>query len=413
MSTFTEPVMPTADDEQHVRRGDVATLRRFQKGAIDSAERVLNQARRESRELTSQEQAVYNRALESAKAWRAMIDDAQQNERTVLAHRRAERSGDTELANEVRHLLKRGGGAIEVDVASRIAQQIDRDQTEIRTITTSNGIEPKSIVDRVFFSLVRESAVLSAQPTMFNTEDGAPLLIPRFTAFSIGSAIAEAGTLVTSDPTISNVILNSHKYGAFVQMSTEASQDATFGVARFVADQLALAVGTAISNVLVNGTGTTEPTGLFHAATVGVTGTAANFLPTASEIVDLYFSVGASYRPNAAWIMSDATYAHIRKLTDTTGRFLVDSLGGVSNETLLGRPVLTDPRVASAGSAVKSIYFGDVERNFCVRMAGNLRVESSVHYSFNTDLVTMRALQRLDSAILDTSAGRLFQGKTT
>lgn len=101
MSTFTEPVMPTADDEQHVRRGDVATLRRFQKGAIDSAERVLNQARRESRELTSQEQAVYNRALESAKAWRAMIDDAQQNERTVLAHRRAERSGDTELVNEV------------------------------------------------------------------------------------------------------------------------------------------------------------------------------------------------------------------------------------------------------------------------------------------------------------------------
>jgi len=412
MSTYTEPVMPTADDEQHVRRGDVATLRRFQKSAIDSAERVLNQARRETRDLNSQEQAVYDRALTTAKAWRSMIEDAQRNERTVLAHHRAERSGDTDLVNEVRHLLKRGGGSIEVDVATRVANAIDREQTEIRTITTSGGIEPKSIVDRVYYSLVRESAVLSAQPTMFNTEDGAPLLIPRFTAFSIGSAVAEAGTLVATDPTISNVTLNAHKYGAFVQMSTEASQDATFGVARYVADQLALAVGTAISNVLVNGTGTTEPTGLFHAATVGVTGTATNHLPTAGEIVDLYFSVGASYRPNAAWIMNDATYAHVRKLTDTTGQFLVDSLGGASNETLMGRPVLTDPRVATAGTAVKSVYFGDVERNFCVRMAGNLRVESSVDYSFNLDLVTMRALQRMDSAILDASAGRLFVGKS-
>jgi HK97 family phage major capsid protein len=79
-------------------------------------------------------------------------------------------------------------------------------------------------------------------------------------------------------------------------------------------------------------------------------------------------------------------------------------------DTILGKPVLTDPNVASVGLSAKSVVFGDFSQYF-VRLAGGVRFERSDEFAFGNDLVTFRALMRADAALVDlTGAIKVFQG---
>ena len=66
--------------------------------------------------------------------------------------------------------------------------------------------------------------------------------------------------------------------------------------------------------------------------------------------------------------------------------------------------------LAAVGLGAKSILFGDMSR-YWVRQVGGLRFERSDDYAFANDLVTFRALARLDGCLVDVSgACRYFVG---
>jgi HK97 family phage major capsid protein len=101
----------------------------------------------------------------------------------------------------------------------------------------------------------------------------------------------------------------------------------------------------------------------------------------------------------------------IAKITDTTGRsILMPSLSADMPATIMGRPVFTDSQMPTTGTTKSSIFFGDLSRFSTVRFAGSLRVEISFDQKFSEDLVVMRAVQRLDSRIVDSRAGAIFKG---
>ena len=79
-------------------------------------------------------------------------------------------------------------------------------------------------------------------------------------------------------------------------------------------------------------------------------------------------------------------------------------------DTLLGKPVVTDPNVAAVALSAKSVAFGDFSAYF-VRQVNGVRFERSDDYAFNTDLVTFRALLRGDGLTVDqTGAIKVFTG---
>ena len=51
--------------------------------------------------------------------------------------------------------------------------------------------------------------------------------------------------------------------------------------------------------------------------------------PSADELTNLFFSVIPEYRRAGTWMMSDATWAGVRKLKDTTNQYLIDRLGAM------------------------------------------------------------------------------------
>jgi HK97 family phage major capsid protein len=134
---------------------------------------------------------------------------------------------------------------------------------------------------------------------------------------------------------------------------------------------------------------------------------------TADNLIDLYYSVIAPYRNSAScgWLMRDATLGAARKLKDGQGQYLWQpSIQVGVPDTLLGKPVQTDPNVAAVAVNAKSVVFGDFAQYY-VRMAGGVRFERSDDFAFDSDLTTFRAIIRADGLTVDqTGALKVFAG---
>ena len=125
------------------------------------------------------------------------------------------------------------------------------------------------------------------------------------------------------------------------------------------------------------------------------------------------FSVISPYRnsPSAGWLVKDSTLGAIRKIKDGAGRYLFEPAATFGQpDTLLGKPIETDPYVAATGLGAKSVVFGDFSAYF-VRMAGGVRFERSDDFKFDTDQVAFRAVLRADGITADqTGALKVFVG---
>ena len=226
--------------------------------------------------------------------------------------------------------------------------------------------------------------------------------------------MSEGAAIGASDPAFAKRTLGAYKYGVLIQVSSELLADTGVDLEGYLAMQAGRALGNAFGAHLVTGTGSSQPTGVITSASTGVTGGAGvTGAFTADNLIDLYFSVIAPYRnsQSCSWLMKDSTLAAVRKLKDTTNQYLWQPSVQVGvPDTLLGKPVVTDPNVAAVALSAKSVAFGDFSAYF-VRQVNGVRFERSDDYAFNTDLVTFRALLRGDGLTVDqTGAIKVFTG---
>jgi HK97 family phage major capsid protein len=289
---------------------------------------------------------------------------------------------------------------------------------EQRSLLDSNVPLPTSFVGQIYRYLIDTSTIRQANPTVFSTSSGEPLVVPRATAYGTAKWTAEGGTLSASDPTVSSVTLNAYKLGVLVQVSYELLQDEGFDVVGFVASQAGMLIGVAVDTAYVAGTGTTQPIGFITAAAAGytaVTGTGSTTgFPTsgaaigADVLIELYHSVIPQYRARASWLAHDATVKAIRKLKDTTGQYLWQpALVAGQPDLLLGRPIYPDPNIPQVGASKQVVAFGDFKGYF-IRDVTPLRFERSDEFAFGTDLVSFRCIYRTDGVLADTSAVKTY-----
>ena len=262
--------------------------------------------------------------------------------------------------------------------------------------------------------MIEMSGVLNAGPTVLQTTSGEQIQVPKTTAHSTAALTAEAAAIAASDPAFGQITLNAYKYATLIQVSNELVTDTSVDLMGYLAMQAGRALGNAFGTHAITGTGTAQPTGVVTAATLGVTGGAGVVGAfTGDNLIDLFFSVIAPYRnsPSCGWLLKDSSLATARKIKDTTGQYLWQpGLIGSTPDTLLGKPVNTDPFVAATALSAKSVVFGDFSQYF-VRMAQGLRFERSDEFAFSSDLVTFRAILRADGNLVDTTGClKFFQG---
>lgn len=388
--------------------------------AWEQAKAMLDTAEAEGRTLDAEEQGKFDaintdinrldeqrKSIEESEA-RAK-DAAEAMERLNVAPKPDSHDGDADA--KLRAFLR--GETRYYDSNEGLPPVNFRDLTK-GSATAGGNTVPTSFRNQLLEHMIEVSGVLQAGPTILNTQSGENIEVPVTTSYSTAALTTEGSAISESDPAFAKRTLGAYKYGAIIQVSRELIDDTGVDLTGFIARQAGRACGNALGVDLVTGNASSKPSGIVQTATTGVTGgTAVSGAFTADNLIDLMFSVIAPYRNSAScgWLMRDATMASVRKLKDTTNQYLWQpSIQVGVPDTLLGKPVYTDPNVAAVAISAKSVIFGDFSTYF-VRLAGGVRFERSDEFAFNADLVTFKAVVRGDGIQADQQGGlKVFAG---
>lgn len=418
-------------------------LQTEKKRAWNKGKELLDHAVAQKRELTGTEEAEYRRVTADLELLNARINQIDADERNEAETNAALRNllgtkgardfrstEDRELDANLRRIINhRSNEPVEIDIPAdelRSGFQPGLERRDLAT-TSGSGLLGTSFYSQLQRHLVETASILSAGATVLRAETGEPIKIPKSTAYSAATIIAEGATITESEPTLGTVTLGAYGYKFLTQVSYELAQDSNFDLVGFLAEQSGLAIGNAFGAHAITGTGTAQPRGILTDASLGVTGPTGTAVSLGAQTTagqggdllnDLVASLAEPYArsKSAAWLMKGATLNIIRKLRDSTGRYVFSAdviPGSGSAGTLLGRPVYTDPTMPAMAANAKSIIFGDISR-YWVRQVGGLRFERSEDFAFDRDTITFRAVARLDGALVDTTgAVKYFQNSAT
>ena len=245
--------------------------------------------------------------------------------------------------------------------------------------------------------------------TIISTSNGQPFNLPANNDTSVAAAILGEGTAESvSDMTFTNVKFEPYTYSSkIVKVSRQLVSDNAFDLGSFVAGQLANRLNRGINGHLTTGTGSSQPSGIVTGSSLGKSAASATAV-TIAEILDLMYSVDASYRnaPGAAFMMNSATLAAVRKLGfGSSNDFPVFvpamEVGGV--DLLFGKPVYVNEDMAGIATGNKSIIFGDMKQYY-IHQAGGvqlLRLEERYADELSVGYI---AYKRVDGNVVQDSA---------
>ena len=360
------------------------------------AKSLLDHAATESRNLSGEEQAQYDRIVgdidrydESIQRFRADAEREQRASEARIDVPVAPQQATSENDNDVLRSLLTG---------ERRGYTFERRNTATPMSTTADA----EIVPQGFYDQIQEILRYTGpafQPglyTILNTASGNDIKVPRQTAFSAATATAEGAQFAVSNPTGESFTLKALKVGVLLKTSREIIEDSGIDLVSYIARQAGESVGFKVNEFLATGTGSTQPNGIFVASGSGVTGgTAVSGAFTADNLIDLLHSVDSAVaaRPATALQMNRATLGRVRKLKDGDGRYLFE-YGAAGEPRILGERIVENPFAPAVGTGNKSVIYGDMS-SYHVRQVGGIEVARSDDFAFDTDEVVWRVAIRV------------------
>jgi HK97 family phage major capsid protein len=360
----------------------------------------------------------------------ATLSDAEKRERVERADKAAQvkeaEARDyverAERETEARSLATRAGAALTGRGDSEIRGG-ERDEAEelrslgrgevkgldfdIRTATSgtagnAGNTKPTSFAAQVVEAMRVRSDFFSYARTL-TTTGGETLEYPVKTGRPTAALLTENVAIGKSDEAWTKTNIGAYKYGVIVEATQEIVSDSALDILGILAQDAGEAVADAVMTDLMIGNGTSKPWGWVTRSTGAVN--AANLAGvTADNLVDLQHALLLPYRKNAVFMTSDGAVAALRKLKDSTGRYLWQpSLVAGRPDTLLGAPLITDPNFGTTGAGAKIMAYGDPSK-YLIRQVKGLRVVRSDEYGFDRDVVAFKVTWRGSGDLFDTAS---------
>jgi HK97 family phage major capsid protein len=416
-----------------------ARLREQRAALRADRDQILDRSAHDDVELSADELAKFNDLVSQLDGLDDQLETARDQEVAELRAAVATR-GRPQLSTEDRAtqdaflsaILEKNPHPIVVRGEPRAYWQPGVEQRDLLKSTATQAL-PVNVYDTIVMHLVENSSVMAAGATVVETATGEDLQVPKSTAYATSALTAEGAAITESDATLGISTLKAYKYASFFQVSQELATDTPTNLLDFLARQAGQSLALAFGPNLITGTGSGQPQGIVTAAGTGVTGPVGTTVSlgtqsTAGQGTDLLYSlIGSlaepySRQPSTGFIMTNGSLAIARKLKDSTGQPVAGMVGGglnaavsgapSGNNVVLGYPCHVDPNVAAMAANAKSIIFGDLSRYF-VRIAGGIRFERSDEFAFQNDLVSFKAIIRLDGGLVDANGVKLFVNSAT
>jgi HK97 family phage major capsid protein len=229
----------------------------------------------------------------------------------------------------------------------------------------------------------------------------------------------------TATPQIAMLRIPVHEIYAMPEATQNFIDDARFNIVTWLTEKVGRQFGVAEGTAFLAGSGVSKPRGLLTYPTAATpdasrawgtlehvaTGTSGGFGADpagANKLIDVVHSLKAGYRKGGVWLMNKKTVGEVRKLKDTSGRFVwVDSLIPGTPPSLLGYVVVEAEDMPDIAANSLSIAFGNFARGYTIIDRLGVRF---LHDPFtNKPLVRLYTTKRVGGDVNDFHAVKLLK----
>jgi len=389
-------------------------LREKRGALIEQMQGMVAAAKAEGRNLSNEENekfdAISNEVdeLRSAAARIERSEELKKELATKAEEVRDAAPAKVEVRDAFNAYLRKGINGLNAGEARALGELRGTDTQ----ITTNDGLGgflvPENWSDFVSATELFKSDIEQVA-TVLRTANGQHFNLPANDDTSVVAAILGEGTAETvSDMTFTNVKFEPYTYSSkIVKVSNQLIADNAFDLASFVGSQLANRLKRGINAHLTTGDASSKPQGIVTGSALGKTAASATAV-TISEVMDLFYSVDASYRnaAGAGWMMNSATAKAIRVLGFGSSNDFPAYVPGMTvgePDMLFGKPVYINEDMDGIATGKKSIIFGDLKQYY-VHEAGGvqlLRLSERFADSLSQGFIAYR---RVDGNVLQSSA---------
>lgn len=348
---------------------------------ITRAEKVLNQAKAEQRELTddeAQELAEIRDDIRKIKETLGLEDDLRAEmvaEKKPDAEPKAEPAPEDERAckdAQKRAIEEQESRAFEAYIRNTLANTRADDPVNL-TIEDNGAVVPHTIADKIIRRVYDICPVLE-KSSKYNIKG--TLTIPYYdeSETAINVAYQEEFVQVTSSvgQFTSNISLTGFLAGALAKVSRSLIHNSQFNIVDHVIDIMAEHIARFIEHELLIGTsGKVE--GL--STLTNVVTAASQTAITADEVIKLHDAVKDRFQGNAIWVMSPKTRTALRLLKDSMGRYMLqDDISLPFGTSLLGKPVYVSDNMPEIAAGNTAIYYGDF-KGLATKFSENINIQ--------------------------------------
>ena len=267
-----------------------------------------------------------------------------------------------------------------------------------QTTATLSTLQQTEIQSLLVQPLESESVFLASGPKIIDTNG--PIRIPRISSGLTVGFVAEGGAIPESSVGLDEVsmlpsTLKSLK--VLSRVTSEVLRSSAVALDAILKQRLVTDTAKALDVALFTGTGTSNTIkGLLNQ-----TGVATGTL-NASSSDTLLDGIGIAranqVKPNR-WFLSPADYLSVRKIKDSTGRYILQpDLTAAGQEVLFGVPVTVTAQIPTGKAVLADMSLVAIARD----VSPSITVDASRY--FDTDEVALRVVARYDLALLQPKA---------
>lgn len=379
---------------------------------IKDADSIVAAAQSEGRSMSAEERTKFEAIEADARGLKQEIEIIERNAemKKELAGLEGEARAAAPKANAKEAFskyLRHGFGSLSAEERSMVQKRGTATQV-VGTDSLGGYLVPKEFSNELDVATAFTGEV-ERLANKLNTAGGGLLDYPTLNDVATdANLVSEASAVTVQDMTFGNAQLSAYNYSSLVKVSQQLLQDSAFNLDSFLVEAMGERIARATNAAFTTGTGSSQPQGIVTGSAAGKTAASATAI-TADEILDLIYSVDASYRNKASFglMAHDNVIAAIRALglgSSNDFPVFIPSMEMGQPDRVFGIPVYVNNDMASSiATGEKTIVAADFSK-FVVRNAGGVQM-LRLNERFADELeVGFVSWKRSDSKVLDTRA---------
>lgn len=266
-------------------------------------------------------------------------------------------------------------------------QGVALNEDEKRALTTATSsvgaVVPTQTLNKIIEKMKQDSVVLSLVTVLHIPSN---VVMPVEGTINDAEVKAEGASATDKADKMGTLSLTAYKLIKTISLTAEVKAMSIDAFEAFIVAQLAKKIRTLVDYLIINGTGSAQPTGIVTAVTATETGATTGF--TYDDLMDLLGALGSGYAKNAVLMAKRSfIYGTIAKIKDDNKQpiFKMEADGKFEGK-LLGYPVVANDDVPA-----DTIIFGDFEFYF-FNFVQDPTIESDKSVGFRSGDVCYRAM---------------------